>query len=173
MSAIEKIGLGGSCHWCTEAIFQSLMGVMNVSQGWIKPDDGLAEFSEAVVVAFDPTLISLENLIAIHLHTHSSTAEHTMRSKYRSLVYTFSQDQVTSAKLAIEQLQADFDNPIITRVVPLGSFRLNSEKYLNYYYNGPKKPFCKTYIDPKLKILLNQFSNHVDTDKLKFGASDS
>jgi peptide-methionine (S)-S-oxide reductase len=70
MFAANKIGLGGSCHWCTEAIFQSLKGVPNVSQGWIEPDNDSAGFSEAVIVEFDPEMISLQDLIEIHLHSN-------------------------------------------------------------------------------------------------------
>tara|TARA_B100000795_G_scaffold173674_1_gene130984 strand:- start:4871 stop:5212 length:342 start_codon:yes stop_codon:yes gene_type:complete len=33
-----KIGLGGGCHWCTEAVFMSLKGVRSVRQGWIASD---------------------------------------------------------------------------------------------------------------------------------------
>jgi len=165
MSAANKIGLGGSCHWCTEAIFQSLKGVIQVSQGWIEPTDDSAGFSEAVIVEFDPEMISLENLIEIHLHTHSCTADHSMRSKYRSAVYTFNQDQVIPAKEAIRILQKQFKHTIITKVIPFKSFKINNEQYLNYYYKNPEKPFCRTFIDPKLRILLKQFSSHVNQEK--------
>ncbi len=162
MVAIEKIGLGGSCHWCTEAIFQSLKGVVHVSQGWIASDDNPTHFSEAVVVEFDPALISLETLIEIHLHTHSCTSDHAMRSKYRSAIYTFTDEQGSFAKQAIERLQADFDQRIITEVIPFNMFKLNDEKYLNYYQKDPEKPFCKTFIEPKLKSLLNRFAGKVN-----------
>ena len=167
MTALEKIGLGGSCHWCTEAILQSLKGVLHVNQGWIASDDDPARFSEAVVVEFDPDQMSLETLIEIHLHTHSCTSDHSMRSKYRSAVYTFTEQQLSSASDAIEKLQADFDQSIVTEVIQFGEFKLNDEKYLDYYSKNPAKPFCKAFIDPKLKILLKRFSNEVDGSKTK------
>jgi len=165
MIATEKVGFGGSCHWCTEAIFQSLKGVLHVSQGWIASDDEPTHFSEAVVVEFDPDKISLELLIQIHLHTHSCTSNHTMRSKYRSAIYTFTDEHIFFAKNAIERLQEDFDQRIITEVVQFNGFKLNDEKYLDYYQRDPERPFCKTFIDPKLKILLNRFPGNVDECK--------
>ncbi|NIJ52196.1 peptide-methionine (S)-S-oxide reductase [Dyadobacter arcticus] len=167
MTAFEKIGLGGSCHWCTEAIFQSLKGVLHVSQGWIASDDNPARFSEAVVVESYPAQIFLPTLIEIHLHTHSCTSDHSKRSKYRSAIYTFSDEQFYWANQAIEKLQADFDERIITEVIPFGKFRLNDERYLDYYSKNPDKPFCKTFIDPKLKILLIRFSGEIDDNKSK------
>lgn len=165
MFAANRIGLGGSCHWCTEAIFQSLKGVRHVSQGWIASDDNQARFSEAVMVEFDPAQMLLQTLIEIHLHTHSCTSDHSMRSKYRSAVYTFSDEQFSCANQAIDKLQADFDQRIVTKVIPFGSFKLNDEKYLDYYSKNPDKPFCKTFIEPKLKILLTRFSGQLDEDK--------
>ncbi|TLU99523.1 peptide-methionine (S)-S-oxide reductase [Dyadobacter luticola] len=166
MSSTNKIGLGGSCHWCTEAIFQSLKGVLHVSQGWIAADDNPTRYSEAVVFEFDAAEISLQTLIEIHLHTHSCTSDHSMRFKYRSAIYTFDDKQFCCANQAIKELQADFDQRIITEVIPFGKFKLNNEKYLDYYSKNPYKPFCKTFIDPKLKILLGKFSNQVDKKRL-------
>ena len=87
MVAVETIGFGGSCHWCTEAIFQSLIGVETVQQGWISSKPPNETLSEAVLVSFNPNQISIEILIEVHLLTHSCTSEHSMRGKYRSAVY--------------------------------------------------------------------------------------
>ena len=52
---VEQIGLGGGCHWCTEAVFQSLIGVQNVAQGFIKSLPPADTWSEAVIVNFEPS----------------------------------------------------------------------------------------------------------------------
>jgi len=163
----NKIGFGGSCHWCTEAIFSSLKGVIEVQQGWISSDAENSSFSEAVIVEFDRRLISLQTLIAIHLYTHSCTSNHSMRLKYRSAIYTFNDMQKAIATDAVASLQDEFDKAIITQVLPFRQFQLNTEEFLNYYYSNPEKPFCENIVNPKLKLLLQQFSSAVDNDKLK------
>jgi len=165
---MQKIGFGGSCHWCTEAIFRSLKGVNSVDQGWIASDAENNTPSEAVIVHFDQQQISLETLIAIHLHTHSCTAEHTMRGKYRSAVYTFDDAQLNAAIVAIKTLQTEFEQPVITKALPFQTFKLNSENYLDYYYKDPSKPFCQNIVNPKLKALLIRFKNQVDPDKQNY-----
>ena len=158
---MQRAGFGGSCHWCTEAIFQSLKGVTEVEQGWIASNSDANNYSEAVIVNFDPEMISLNTLIAVHLHTHSCTANHSMRSKYRSAVYTFDEEQAAAARKAIEALQVEFEQPIITRVLPFKAFKLNKQEYLNYYYSNPDKPFCENIVSPKLKLLMDRFVENV------------
>jgi len=162
---MQKVGFGGSCHWCTEAIFRSLVGVVTVEQGWISSNGANAEPSEAVLVSFEESDISLQTLIVIHLYTHSCTADHSMRGKYRSAVYSFSDKQVQEATAAIMVLQAEFEQPIITKVLPFETFRLNDEAYLDYYYKDPSKPFCQNIVNPKLKELLRRFKKHISPER--------
>jgi len=157
----RKAGFGGGCHWCTEAVFSSLRGVITVEQGWIASEGNNAGFSEGVVVEFNAQVIPFEVLIAIHLYTHSSTALHSMRGKYRSAIYTFSDADMAEAKAAITALQPKFDKPIITQALPFADFKLNKEEQLNYYFTDPSRPFCETYINPKLKLLRMKFASSV------------
>ena len=163
---MEEIGFGGSCHWCTEAIFLSLSGVAGVKQGWIASQERPEDYSEAVIVNFDPKVIPLQALIAVHLHTHSSTSNHSMREKYRSAVYTFSSVQQALSIGIIQALAQKFTEPLITEVVEFHSFRLNKPEYLNYYYTDPERPFCRNIVNPKLRQLLREFGSLVNTDKL-------
>lgn len=156
---MEKIGLGGGCHWCTEGVFQSVKGISKVDQGWIQSKGEYQNESEAVIVDFDPLEISLYEIIKIHLQTHACTSNHSMREKYRSAIYTFNENQAKLAELILKKLASDFDERIITRVLQYSFFRLNEERFLNYYQNNPEAPFCKTYIRPKLELLQDRFKN--------------
>ena len=156
---MQKVAFGGGCHWCTEAIFASLKDVSKAEQGWVSSTLPSANTpSEAVIVHFDTSCISLDILTEIHLFTHNATSNHTFRQKYRSAIYTFSKPQQMEAQRILEEKQKLFKKPLITKVYPFGEFRLNDEQYLDYYKSNPKKPFCQVRIEPKLRVLLEKFS---------------
>lgn len=158
MSKFIKIAFGGGCHWCTEAVFQTLKGVERVEQGFVASIGENSSFSEAVVVYFYPSVISLKQLIEVHLATHKSESKHCMRNKYKSAIYTFHSLQEIEAKRCLSNFKKQ--NPkIITEVLPFSSFRPSREEIQNYYLKNPQKPFCKTYISPKLKNLERDFKS--------------
>ncbi len=153
-----QIGLGGGCHWCTEAVFQALQGVDHVHQGFIAADPPDDAFSEAVLVMFDNDVLPLQVLIEAHLRTHVSTSQHSLRGKYRSAIYVDGSKQEAEAALALNALQPAFDRPIITRILQRRAFRPSDSRFQNYYASDPERPFCKTYIDPKLALLRERFA---------------
>ena len=152
-------GFGGGCHWCTEAVFQQLRGVHAVRQGFIRadvPDDG---WSEAVEVDFDPTVISPDDLLAVHLATHASTANHSMRGKYRSAVYVTDPAEAPGMVRAIAQLGQRHDTKFVTRALAHRGFKSSDRRFHDYYRSDPDKPFCRVYIDPKLTKLRQRFAD--------------
>ncbi|GGZ80069.1 peptide-methionine (S)-S-oxide reductase [Algibacter mikhailovii] len=167
MKELTQIAFGGGCHWCTEAVFQSLIGVSKVEQGFVASIDENSGFSEAVIVHFDAAKISLAVLIEIHLHTHKSTVNHSMRAKYRSAVYTFSEAQRHVVKSQLELLQFQFKEKLVTQVLPFERFKASREQIQNYYYSNTTKPFCERFITPKLKMLMSKYSKYANHNKLK------
>ncbi|MEO1710039.1 MAG: peptide-methionine (S)-S-oxide reductase [Pseudomonadota bacterium] len=148
-----RIGFGGGCHWCTEAVFQSLAAVTRVEQGFatsLPPNDG---WSEAVIVHHKPADIALIDLIAVHLETHASTARHTMRGKYRSAIYTTDQAQQREAQADLDRLAEKTGAHFVTSVLPLEDFRPSEARFHDYFRTDPERPFCRRYIVPKLERL--------------------
>ena len=163
---ISKVAFGGGCHWCTEAVFQSLKGVEKVEQGYVSSTKENCGFSEAVIVRFNRKCITLHTLIEIHLLTHKSSSNHSMREKYRSAIYAFDDPQLEIVKELLSEFQKKYNGELITQVLPFHDFEPSREEITNYYFNNPEKPFCETYINPKLKLLLQQFNRFVDHDKV-------
>ena len=158
---MKRMGFGGGCHWCTEAVFQALRGVEKVEQGFIKSTPPDNEWSEAVIVHYDPDQTDLATLIDAHLHTHSATGEHELRNKYRSAIYTFTEPDSDKAREILRQAQARFDALLLTRVLPFTAFRPSEERYKNYYQSNPGRPFCQRYIEPKLERLRQRLGDRV------------
>ena len=169
--SINKLAFGGGCHWCTEAVFQSLVGVESVHQGWathIESDNG---FSEAALIEYTPEIIELDVLIEVHLLTHSSTSNHSMRNKYRSAIYVTHAEQERNVTEVLASLKGNFSEPLQTQILPLVGFKSNP-KYQNYYYQNPNRTFCRRYINPKLLLMLERFPEKVKRDKVNAALSE-
>lgn len=156
-----KIGFGGGCHWCTEAVFAALRGVSDLEQGFIKSDPPNNSWSEAVQLSFSSSIIPLTALIEIHLRTHASTSNHKMRGKYRSAIYVMDQETETAARQALKSLAPGFDAALVTQVLPLREFKLSPEQFRNYAEKNANGPFCAAYIDPKLALLRKEYSGYL------------
>lgn len=157
---MKKIGFGGGCHWCTEAVFQALRGVETVKQGWISSSIPYNSFSEGIIVYFNDE-ISLDVLVEVHLLTHSSTSMHNMSDKYRSAVYYFDSNDKPIIESIIRKLTLENHTSYITKTLVFVDFKLNSDTYLNYYMKDKQKPFCVTNIDPKLRTIRKRFRQQV------------
>lgn len=149
---MNKIGFGGGCHWCTEAVFQAIDDVVKVEQGYISSNVPHDSMSEAIIVHYDNDT-DLEKLIDIHLQTHSSTQLHSRRSDYRSAVYYFDEAQKELLELLLITLSRKRNQSYITAILPFQEFKASRESIQDYYKTRPEAPFCKRYIEPKLKVV--------------------
>lgn len=163
-TGLSRIGFGGGCHWCTEAVFQVLQGVRKVEQGFIASAPPYDSFSEAVIAHYNRKLIPLKVLIEIHLRTHASTSRHKLRGKYRSAIYVFDEKQDTDARDALGGLQPDFTEPLVTQILPFVDFKPSDAFSQNYYATRPQRPFCRNYIDPKLALLRKDYAERLRAD---------
>ena len=150
---LARLGLGGGCHWCTEGVFVSLRGVARVEQGWISAPPPHDAFSEAVIVHYDPAVVAADDLVAVHLETHAATQQHGLRHRYRSAVYYFDPADAAPLRAVLDELAADYAEPLVTQLLPFAAFRPSLPEHLDYYRTDPERPFCQRYITPKLDAL--------------------
>ena len=133
--------------------------MLSVSQGFLKSHSPNHQYSEAVLVQYDENTISLAKLIEIHLRTHASSSQHSMRKKYRSAIYVDNNAMAERCINILDTLRPQFDNPLVTQVLSIVDFKRSSDSYMDYYATNPDRPFCITYIEPKLALLRRDFKD--------------
>lgn len=155
----ETLGFGGGCHWCTEAVFLALTGVIAVRQGFIRSRGKHATPAEAVEVDFDPAIISQEDLLDVHLATHASTDPRKAKGKYRSAVYVFQKADQPQLAALLKAAQNQTGAIFSTQILMHCGFTPSHETFQGYYAKNPQGAFCTSYIDPKLAILRERFGH--------------
>lgn len=162
---MEKAVFGGGCFWCTEVIFDELKGVEFVESGYsggaiANPTyrevcSGRTGHAEVIQVTYNPTEISYEDLLKIHLSTHNPTSLNQqgadVGTQYRSIILVSNKQQRESAKKVIEELQAAYDKPIVTEIKDFEAFYIAEPEHQNYYVNNPEQGYCQAVINPKLE----------------------
>ncbi|WP_026916199.1 peptide-methionine (S)-S-oxide reductase [Christiangramia portivictoriae] len=152
------IGLGGGCHWCTEAVFQAIKGVIDVRQGYVSAKQRKDRLYEGVLIKYNPDIIALEDILLVHLRTHQSMKDHSMRHKYKSAVYVLDPTKFESTKISLEHAAKQMDSEIVTEVCELAEFSDSRKAIRNYYNSNPERPFCTKYIQPKLDLLQREYA---------------
>jgi peptide-methionine (S)-S-oxide reductase len=171
--SLEFATLAGGCFWCTEAVYNDVIGVESVESGYIGGNvanptykqvcGGDTGHAEAIRVGFDPERISYADLLDIFFATHDPTTlnrqGNDVGTQYRSAIFPHDAAQEEEAKAAIARGQADWPNPIVTTIEPLGEW-YPAEDYHQEYWDGEgqRNPYCLAVIPPKLKKLRKSFA---------------
>ncbi len=177
MISKEVATLANGCFWCTEAVFKRLKGVMSVKPGYSGGNvenpsydqvcSGETRHAEAIQIEFDPSIISFEALLDIFWHTHDPTTlnqqGNDIGTQYRSAIFYHDAIQKEKAIKSKENLERKgvYKDPIVTEITPFTSFYEAENYHKNYYDRNKDYPYCRFVIDPKLKKLLEKYSDKV------------
>lgn len=175
-SAIAVFGTG--CFWCTEALFETLDGVIDVVSGYSggqtpNPDYksvsmGSTGHAECVKITYDPSVISYTELLQAFFKSHDPTSLNRqgadVGTQYRSVIFYTNAAQKTLAEQITKELNTSgaYDKPIVTEISPLDKFHLAEVYHQDYYVNNPYQGYCAVVIAPKLEKFKQVFK-----DKLK------
>ena len=177
----EVITMGGGCFWCIEAVFDELKGVRKVESGYSGgsvPNPtykqvyaGETGHAEAVQVTFDPSLISLKELLQVFFTVHDPTTVNRQGAdagtQYRSVIFCRTDEQKRVAEQVIREVEAGklYDRPVVTQLIPFSAFYKAEDYHQEYYEHNSGQPYCQVVISPKLEKFRKHFK-----DKLKTAA---
>jgi peptide-methionine (S)-S-oxide reductase len=177
--AQEQAILAGGCFWCTEAVFNDVIGVTKVESGYIgghipNPSyravcGGDTGHAEAIRLTYDPDVISFDEILDLFFATHDPTQlnrqGNDVGTQYRSAVFPLSPEQEEAVHRGIERAGADWPAPIVTTIEPASTWYPAEDYHQDYWAGeGQRNPYCLAIIPPKLKKLRKSFANRVKSE---------
>ena len=126
--ATQQATFAGGCFWCTEAVFNDVIGVDSVDSGYIgghvanptykQVCGGDTGHAEAIRITYDDESVSYDDLLDIFFATHDPTQlnrqGNDVGTQYRSAIFPHSPEQEEAARRGIERAQANWPEPIVT-----------------------------------------------------------
>lgn len=162
----EIATLGGGCFWCLDAVFRELRGVERVESGYaggefLNPTyrdvcSGETGHAEVVRVTFDPEEISYRDLLGVFFTIHDPTTPNRqgadVGTQYRSVILYHTKQQKETAESVMAELAQKkvWPDPIVTQLIPAGTFYPAEKYHQDYFANNANQPYCQIVIAPKV-----------------------
>jgi len=172
----ETITLAGGCFWCLEAVYDRVEGVLDVESGYsngtaLQPTyeqvcSGQTGHAEVVKVVFDPSRISLREILEIFFVIHDPTTlnrqGNDVGTQYRSGIYFHAPGQETVVRGVVAHVAAElYDHPVVTEIAPVHNYWPAEAYHQNYFENHPQQGYCAFVVAPKVEKFRKTFADRV------------
>jgi len=152
---LELAMFGMGCFWGAERKFWELKGVYSTAVGYAAghtPNPtyrevctGMTGHNEAVLVAFEPAVVSYEDLLKTFWENHDPTQGmrqgNDMGTQYRSGIYYYNDAQRRAAETTREMFQKELDRSgygrITTEILPAPEFYYAEDYHQQYLAKNP------------------------------------
>ncbi len=171
---LQTAVFAGGCFWGVEAVFEHTRGVADAKSGYAGGTAKAANYdevsgggtghAEAVLVSFDPDVISYDQLLdiffkVIHDPTQLNRQGPDIGTQYRSAIFYSDDTQKKAAEAYISKLGESkaYKDPIVTQVVALDKFYDAESYHQDYLRKNPRDPYIVYHDLPKLEALKKQY----------------
>ena len=152
---MEQLVVGMGCFWGAERFYWQTEGVYTTAVGYAggftqnptykETCTGKTGHTEAVLVVYDPSVVSLDKLFQIFWENHDPTTANRqgndVGTQYRSAIYTSSPEQLTAALASKDQYQAKLTEKgfgqISTEIAEAGEFYYAEDGHQQYLHKNP------------------------------------
>ena len=144
---MKKAMFGAGCFWGVEYNFSKLDGVSEVLSGYSggkTPEptyeqvcNNSTEHAEVVLIEFDESVISYEELLNSFWEKHDPTTLNRqgldVGSQYRSAIFYFDDEQRNLAQKSLDKLQQKLEKKIVTEITEADTFWKAEEYHQKYF----------------------------------------
>jgi peptide-methionine (S)-S-oxide reductase len=156
------------CFWCSEHVFESVVGVDEVVSGFSggktknptyeEVGSETTDHAEAVMVYYDPKIISYAELLNVFFASHDPTTPNQQGpdrgSSYRSIAFYKTDTEKLAIEDKIKELTKNntFNNPIVTEVKLLTDFYSAEDYHQNYVKLNPNQSYVLGVSIPRYEL---------------------
>jgi len=173
--ASKVITLGGGCFWCTEAVFVRVKGVLDVESGYcnghtLNPTyaqvcEGDTGHNEVVRLTYDPSVISLRELLEIFFVIHDPTTLNRQGNdagtQYRSGIYWSDEADRVVAQQVLDEVNAALSGRVVTELQALANYSAAEDYHQDYFEQNPNQGYCAFVVAPKVQKFVQTFADKV------------
>ena len=159
------------CFWCVEAIYESVIGVDEVINGYsgghtLNPtyqdsNTGETGHAEAVEVIYDPKIVSFETLVDVYFGSQNPTQVNgqgpDIGSQYRSIIFFQNEAQKKIIIKKKEALSKKLNKKIAAEIMPFLKFWKAEEYHQNYEKLHPESGYIQRISIPRLNRFKKKF----------------
>jgi len=152
---MEQAIFAAGCFWGVQFYFDQVPGVIETTVGYTggHVDHPTYEqvcthstgHAEAVLIKFDPKIISYETLVKQFFRMHDPTQLNRqgpdIGDNYRSAVFYFDANQKNVLEMVESEIQAKFDRPVVTQIAKANTF-YPAEDYHQKYAERTGRGMC-------------------------------
>jgi peptide-methionine (S)-S-oxide reductase len=152
---LERAVFGMGCFWGAERVFWTIDGVYSTAVGYAggftdnptyeETCSGMTGHTEAVLVVFDPAVVSYDELLKTFWENHDPTQENRqgndVGTQYRTAVYWHDEVQQVAAEASRDRFQSALDDAgrgtITTELSAAGEFYYAEDYHQQYLAKVP------------------------------------
>jgi len=167
----EKAYFASGCFWCAEAIFESLIGVKEVYNGYsgghtenptyVKSNTGRTGHAEAIEVIYNPEKISFTTLVDVYFGSQNTTQVNgqgpDIGTQYRSIIFHQTEEQkkiILNKKSSLEKLHKI---NIAAEIQEFKKFWIGEQYHQNYERQHPENRYIQAVSIPRLNRFKKKF----------------
>jgi peptide-methionine (S)-S-oxide reductase len=122
-----------------------------------------------VSITFDPAIVSFRELLEVFFVIHDPTTlnrqGHDVGTQYRSAIFYRSVEQKQIAEEVLQNVTKEqiYPNPLVTEVVPAGTWYEAEPYHQEYFARNPFQGYCTSVVGPKVIKFRKQFASKLKT----------
>jgi peptide-methionine (S)-S-oxide reductase len=156
------------CFWCTEHIFESVVGVDSAISGYAGGNLPFPTYelvntettghAESILVYYEPNVITYTELTQVFFASHDPTTPDRqgpdVGSSYRSILFYLTPTEKEIAETSLKTFSSSemFGDSIVTEIKELKEFYRAEEYHQDYILVNPDNPYVRNVSIPRFEL---------------------